>query len=149
MKFNTYYVDMHRAIFFPVIIIDDENLYSARDMEQLNHLLLRCKQPYDRFIKFIDATGYEFLFEPPVLALVPNVLREDFPWKKKELYRLYEESPNKPCNIADPKKLMKKPIEDIIIHLADLIKDNKPSMTGRLLRPFRIQRPFDPFPWMH
>jgi hypothetical protein len=83
MKFNTYYIDAYRDIVFPVIIIDDEDLYSARDMARLKYVLLRCKPPYDRFITFIDATGYEFLFEPPVLALVPNVLRQDFPWKKK------------------------------------------------------------------
>ncbi|HOT44329.1 MAG TPA: hypothetical protein PLM53_07695 [Spirochaetota bacterium] len=151
MKFNTYFLDMcRRTIVFPVIIIDDEDLYSARDMAQLKHLLLRCRQPYDRFIKFIDATGYEFLFEPPVMALIPNVLRQQsFPWKKKEIYRLYQEAPNRPCEVTDPQKLLKKPIGDIIIHLAGLVKDNRPSLAGRLARPFRKRRPFDPRPWLH
>lgn len=149
MKLNTYYIDAYRDIVYPVIIIDDEDLYSARDMKQLTYMLLRCRPPYDRFIKFIDATGYEFLFEPPVLALVPNVMRQDFPWKKKEILELYTASPNKTGDMVDVKKLSKKPIEDIIIHLADLIKDNKPSLAGRMARPFRLRRPFDPYPWLH
>jgi hypothetical protein len=69
--------------------------------------------------------------------------------EKKEIFKLYQEAPNRPRDIADPKKLMKKPIGEIIIHLADLVMSNKPSLAGRLARPFRIQRPFDPFPWMH
>lgn len=151
MKFNTYFLDMcRRTIMFPVIIIDDEDLYSAGDMARLEYLLLRCRPPCDRFIKFIDATGYEFLFEPPVMALIPNILRhQSFPWKKKELYRLYLDAPNKPCDIEDPAKLLKKPTGDMVIHLAGLIKDNRPSLAGRLARPFRKRRPFDPFPWKH
>lgn len=149
MKFSTYFVDSYRAIVFPVLIRDHDNLYSASDMAQLQHTLLRCKKPYDRFIAFIDATGYEFLFEPPVLALIPNVLRQNFPWKKKEILELYETSRNKPSDIADLKKLKKKPMDEIIVHLAGLVSANKPSLAGRMSRPFRMQRPFDPFPWAH
>jgi len=148
MKFNTYFLDQHRDIVFPVIVIDDEDLYSAGDMARLAYLLLRCKKPHDRFIKFLDATGYEFLFEPPVLALIPNILRQDFPWTKKEILRLYDEAPNKPAEIADIKRLKKKPIGDIIIDLADLVKENRPSLSGRLARPFRQRRRFNPTPWL-
>ncbi len=146
MKFNTYFLEIYRDIVFPVIVIDHDNLYGATDMARLQKILVRCKKPWDRFITFIDATGYEFLFEPPVLALVPNVLRQDFPWKKKEIIELYESSANRPGEIPDRRKLMRKSIAEIIIHLADLIKDNRPSLTGRLARPFRTHRPFDPFP---
>ncbi|MBP7737341.1 MAG: hypothetical protein KA369_15280 [Spirochaetes bacterium] len=148
MKLNTYFLDQYRDIVFPVIVIDDEDLYSARDMAQLTYLLLRCKKPYDRFIKFLDATGYEFLFEPPVLALLPNVLRHDFPWTKKELFQLYDEAPNRPAGIGDLKLLKKKPIGHIIIHIADLVKENRPSLAGRLARPFRERRKFNPTPWL-
>ncbi len=149
MKLNTYFLEKYRDIVFPVIITDHENLYSAWDMSQLSQILLRCRPPYDRFIAFIDVTGYEFLFEPPVLALVPNVLRQDFPWKKKEILELYESSANRPAGIADRKALLRKPMEEIIAHIADLVRENRPTLSGRLRRPFRIRRSFDPCPWAH
>ncbi len=148
MKVNTYFLDQYGEIVFPVIVIDDDNLYSARDMTRLAYLLLRCKKPYDRFIKFLDATGYEFLFEPPVRAIIPNVLRHNFPWSKKEIFQLYDEAPNKPAEIEDMKQLKKKPIGDIIIRIADLVKENGPSLSGRLARPFRQRRRFNPTPWL-
>ncbi len=76
---------------YPVIVITDDGLASAYNIEQLGTLCV-LSEPFDDDddIKVIDSKGEAFLYFPEHTSLLPGIINRK--WTKKQIIELYNNS---------------------------------------------------------
>ena len=108
---------------YPVIVIADDGLYSAYDIEQLGALCV-ISEPFDDDVelKIVDSSGAEFIYFSEHTALMPGILNKR--WMKKQIIELYNTSVNaEETNIKYPlKSLSSKKLSRIIGEICDLLR---------------------------
>ena len=80
-----------RAPNYPVIVVTDNELFSAFNIKQLAEIcFLFDPIDHDHELIVIDSTGYEFKFESELTALMPDFLSKK--WTKKMIIELFNEN---------------------------------------------------------
>jgi len=108
---------------YPVIVIADDGLYSAYDIEQLGALCV-ISEPFDDDVelKIVDSSGAEFIYFSEHTALMPGILNKR--WTKKQIIELYNTCANADeTNIKYPlKSVSSKKLSRIIGEICDLLR---------------------------
>ena len=108
---------------YPVIVIADDGLYSAYDIEQLGALCV-ISEPFDDDVelKIVDSSGAEFIYFSEHTALMPGIPNKK--WTKKQLLELYNSSVNaEETNIQYlPKSISSKKLSRIIGEICELLR---------------------------
>jgi hypothetical protein len=108
---------------YPVIVIADDVLCSAYNIEQLGTLCV-ISEPFDDDdeLKVVDSSGAEFIYFSEHTALIPGILNKR--WTKKKLIELYNTSVNaEETNIQYPlKSISSKKLSRIIGEICELLR---------------------------
>ncbi|MBL7177191.1 MAG: hypothetical protein ISS66_15310 [Desulfobacteraceae bacterium] len=82
---------LFRSPKYPVIVITDDGLASAYNIQQLGTLCV-LSEPFDDDdnIKVIDSNGEEFIYYPEHTSLIPAIINRK--WTKKRIIELYNNS---------------------------------------------------------
>ncbi len=108
---------------YPVIVIADDGLYSAYDIEQLGTLCV-FSEPLDDDdeLKVVDSSGAEFIYFSEHTALIPGIMNKR--WTKKQIIELYNASVNaEETNIKYPlKSISSKKLSRIIGEICELLR---------------------------
>ena len=108
---------------YPVIVIADDGLYSAFDIEELGAWCV-FSEPFDDDdeLKVVDSSGAEFIYFSEHTSLMPGILNKR--WTKKQIIELYNTSVNaEETNIKYPlKSLSSKKLSRIIGEICDLLR---------------------------
>lgn len=113
---------LFRSPKYPVIVIDEDGLWSASNIEELGTICVLSKPgDEDDKLKVIDTSGEEFWYMPKQYALTPG-----FPfqkWTKKQIIELFNNSETaKEENIQYPlKSLSNKKLSKIVTEICDLL----------------------------
>ncbi len=108
---------------YPVIVVADDGLYSAYNIEQLGALCV-ISEPFDDDdeLKVVDSSGAEFIYFSEHTALMPGILNKR--WTKKKLIELYNTSVNaEETNIQYPlKSISSKKLSRIMGEICELLR---------------------------
>ena len=114
---------LFRGPVYPAIIVSDQRLYSAFDIEEL---AIGCMSSNpikgSSTIKVIDSTGEEFWFTPEHNAMSFGFLSQK--WTKKKIIELFNKSSNaKKAKLEYPlKTLSNKRLAKIITDICEALK---------------------------
>jgi hypothetical protein len=108
---------------YPVIVITDDGLASAYNIQQLGTLCV-FSEPFDDDddIKVIDSKGEEFLYFPERTSLFPGIINSK--WTKKRIIELYNNSTHATESSEEYplKSLSSKRLSRIIGDICELLK---------------------------
>jgi hypothetical protein len=113
---------LFRSPKYPVIVIDDDGLWSASNIEELGTICVMSKPgDDDGKLKVIDTTGEEFWYMPEQYALAPGFSFRK--WTKKQIIELFNTSETaKEENIHYPlKSLSNKKLSKIVTDICVLL----------------------------
>ncbi len=108
---------------YPVIVIADDGLYSAYNIEHLGALCV-FSEPFDDDdeLKVVDSSRAEFIYFSEHTVLMPGILNRR--WTKKKLIELYNTSVSaEETNIQYPlKSISSKKLSRIIGEICELLR---------------------------
>ena len=111
---------------YPVIVIEDNDIWTASGIEELGMICVTSKPVEDEdSIKVIDCTGEEFWYLPDQYVLVPGFFTKK--WTKKQIIELYNNSESaRERNIRYPlKSLSSKRISKIVTDICEILSHNQ------------------------
>lgn len=107
---------------YPVIVISDDDIYPAFNINDLGNACYLLSPPdSSNSIKVIDCTGEEFLYLSDRITLMPGIGRKK--WTKKKFIDLFNQ-----CNTAQkaeihysPKSLSNKRVANIVNEICSIL----------------------------
>ena len=112
---------LFRSPKYPVIIIDENDLWSASNIDELGTICVISSPEDSEKLKVIDTTGEEFWYMPEHYALAPGFNFRK--WTKKQIIELFNNSDTaKEEKIQYPLKgLTNKKLSKIVNDICDLL----------------------------
>ena len=108
---------------YPVIVIADDGLYPAFDIEELGAWCV-FSEPFDDDdeLKVVDSLGAELIYFSEHTSLMPGIPNER--WTKKQIIEFYNSSVNaEETNIKYPlKSISSKKLSQIIGEICELLR---------------------------
>lgn len=105
---------------FPEIVIDEERLYSAKNLKQLASVFIKSTLEANKtFVTILDKNCNEYWYEPKNLYIAPAMIQHK--WSKRKIIDLYNSQCKNPEKFYQAKSISSKLVREIMADICNLI----------------------------